>query len=129
MYRTIFTSLLASPRVVDGMLTFLLSAVQASDGYGELTTDPARPLWRRSQELSSIRSPCHQTAWVKPGTKPTIGIIRDFVSPAFTNFLALLVDEYSTIGYTNTECGYACSDHVRLYRSLVANPISKQRIS
>lgn len=54
-----------------------------------------------------------QTAWVKPGTKPTIGIIRDFVSPEFSDFLALLVDEYSTIGFTDTQCGYACSDHVR----------------
>jgi hypothetical protein len=34
------------------------------------------------------------------------------VDPGFTEFVALLVDEYSTIGYTDTECGYACSDHV-----------------
>jgi leucyl aminopeptidase len=34
------------------------------------------------------------TAWVKPGTEPTFGIIRDFVSPEFTDLVALLVDEY-----------------------------------
>lgn len=49
------------------------------------------------------------TAWVKPGTKPTIGVIRDFVSPELSEFLVLLVDEYSTIGHTDTECGYVSS--------------------
>ncbi|GAA5900988.1 uncharacterized protein JCM6883_004716 [Sporobolomyces salmoneus] len=51
------------------------------------------------------------TAWVKQRTKPTIGLIRDFVDPAFTDFLAKVIDEYSTIGWTSTKCGYACSDH------------------
>ncbi|GAA5835825.1 hypothetical protein JCM3766R1_005859 [Sporobolomyces carnicolor] len=51
------------------------------------------------------------TAWVKQGTKPTIGLIRDFVDPDFTDFLAKVIDEYSTIGWTSTKCGYACSDH------------------
>ena len=34
------------------------------------------------------------TAWVKQGTKPTIGLIRDFVDPDFTDFLAKVIDEY-----------------------------------
>ncbi|GAA6062737.1 hypothetical protein JCM10212_005940 [Sporobolomyces blumeae] len=51
------------------------------------------------------------TAWVKQGTKPTIGLIQDFVDPAFTTYLGKVIDEYSTIGWTATKCGYACSDH------------------
>ncbi|ORY56546.1 hypothetical protein BCR35DRAFT_284118 [Leucosporidium creatinivorum] len=51
------------------------------------------------------------TSVVKEGTKPTIGLIRDFVDPEWTEHVALIIDEYSEIGYTDTECGYACSDH------------------
>ncbi|KAI5481879.1 peptidase family M28 protein [Pseudohyphozyma bogoriensis] len=51
------------------------------------------------------------TAWVKSGTKPTVGIITDFVDPDFTSFLRTAVSEYTTIGFTDTLCGYACSDH------------------
>ncbi|GAA6001494.1 hypothetical protein JCM10207_006694 [Rhodosporidiobolus poonsookiae] len=51
------------------------------------------------------------TAWVKAGTEPTIGLIRDFVDPDFVELVAKLIDEYATIGRTDTKCGYACSDH------------------
>ncbi|GAA5828777.1 hypothetical protein JCM11251_005871 [Rhodosporidiobolus azoricus] len=51
------------------------------------------------------------TAWVKLGTKPTIGLIHDFVDPDLTSFLAKIIEEYATIGWTKTVCGYACSDH------------------
>jgi leucyl aminopeptidase len=49
------------------------------------------------------------TAWVKAGTKPTVGLIRDFVDPEFVEYLAKVIDEYSNIGYTDTKCGYACA--------------------
>ncbi|GAA5975472.1 hypothetical protein JCM11641_004277 [Rhodosporidiobolus odoratus] len=51
------------------------------------------------------------SAWVKLGTEPTIGLIRDFVDPDLTDFIATVIDEYATIGWTSTKCGYACSDH------------------
>ncbi|KPV74874.1 uncharacterized protein RHOBADRAFT_15433 [Rhodotorula graminis WP1] len=51
------------------------------------------------------------TAYVKPGTSPTIGIIQDFVDPAFTEYLTRVVDEYAEIPAVKTQCGYACSDH------------------
>ncbi|GAA5917055.1 hypothetical protein JCM6882_001913 [Rhodosporidiobolus microsporus] len=51
------------------------------------------------------------TAWVKLGTEPTIGLIRDFVDPELTDFIAKIIEEYATIGWTSTKCGYACSDH------------------
>ncbi|GAA5952259.1 hypothetical protein JCM3765_001922 [Sporobolomyces pararoseus] len=51
------------------------------------------------------------TAWVKAGTKPTIGLITDYVDSDYTAFLGRVIEEYSTIGYTPTQCSYACSDH------------------
>jgi leucyl aminopeptidase len=51
------------------------------------------------------------TAWVKRSTTPIVGIITDFVDPGYTAFLRLIVDEYAQIGWKDTKCGYACSDH------------------
>lgn len=51
------------------------------------------------------------TAFVKQGTQETVGLVSDFVSTPLTKFIALLVDEYLDIGYTQTKLGYAGSDH------------------
>ncbi|TDL24036.1 Zn-dependent exopeptidase [Rickenella mellea] len=51
------------------------------------------------------------TAWVKRGTKETVGIITDFVDADLTEFNKKLVDAYLGIPYVETKCGYACSDH------------------
>ncbi|KAK4049465.1 hypothetical protein OIO90_005416 [Microbotryomycetes sp. JL221] len=51
------------------------------------------------------------TSYVKPGTQPVIGIIRDFVNPELTDYISLVVDEFCSIGRVETQCGYACSDH------------------
>ncbi|CDS00794.1 hypothetical protein, partial [Sporisorium scitamineum] len=51
------------------------------------------------------------TAFVKSGTTETVGLVADFVSTPLTTFVALLVDEYLDIGYTQTKLGYAGSDH------------------
>lgn len=51
------------------------------------------------------------TSWVKTGTKPVMGIIRDFVDPDFTEFIVKVVVEYAEIDAVDTKCGYACSDH------------------
>lgn len=39
------------------------------------------------------------TAWVKAGTEPVVGIITDFVSPEFTEFIRSIVGEYAQIPY------------------------------
>lgn len=73
---------------------------------------------------------------VKAGTKPTFGVITDFVDPEFTQFIRQLIEAYgqcllralrvvdpdsllpaAEIGWTDTKCGYACSDHVRRFFS------------
>ncbi|KAK4046552.1 hypothetical protein OIV83_006004 [Microbotryomycetes sp. JL201] len=51
------------------------------------------------------------TGYVKQGTRPTIGIIRDFVDEGLTDFVSLVVDEFAEIPRKDTKCGYACSDH------------------
>lgn len=50
------------------------------------------------------------TAFVKPGTEPRIGVIQDYVDPAFTKFLTTVAGEYAEIPTVETQCGYACSD-------------------
>jgi len=40
-----------------------------------------------------------------------IGIVTDYVDPQLTSFIKLLVDEYASIPFKGTKCGYACSDH------------------
>ncbi|WWC94847.1 hypothetical protein V866_001697 [Kwoniella sp. B9012] len=51
------------------------------------------------------------TAWVKQGTKESVGIIQDYVDPELTKFVGKLVEEYLAIPAVETKCGYACSDH------------------
>lgn len=51
------------------------------------------------------------TAWVKKGTREEVGIITDFTNPKLTQFNKGLVEEYLSIPYVETKCGYACSDH------------------
>jgi leucyl aminopeptidase len=41
----------------------------------------------------------------------TVGIVTDFVDADTIDFNRKLVDEYLDIGWTNTVCGYGCSDH------------------
>jgi len=51
------------------------------------------------------------TYYVKPGTNPTFGVFTDYVNADLTRFLRLLVPAYSKLGFTNSACGYGCSDH------------------
>ncbi|KAI9355073.1 hypothetical protein DFJ73DRAFT_826008 [Zopfochytrium polystomum] len=45
------------------------------------------------------------------GKAETIGVITDNVDAALVAFLKSLIDEYSDVKWTETKCGYACSDH------------------
>ncbi|EJD01034.1 Zn-dependent exopeptidase [Fomitiporia mediterranea MF3/22] len=51
------------------------------------------------------------TAWVKRGTKESVGIITDYTDNGLTEFNKALVEKYLTIPHVDTKCGYACSDH------------------
>ncbi|KAL1897534.1 Leucine aminopeptidase 1 [Ceratocystis pirilliformis] len=41
----------------------------------------------------------------------SVGVITDFVDTGLTNFIKEVITEYCNIPYTETKCGYACSDH------------------
>ncbi|RAL13655.1 Zn-dependent exopeptidase [Aspergillus homomorphus CBS 101889] len=45
------------------------------------------------------------------GRKEAIGIMVDYVDQGLTQFLKDVTKEYCRIGYIETKCGYACSDH------------------
>jgi len=51
------------------------------------------------------------TMYAPPGMEPTFGIVTDFVNANLTNFVKVLVNAYSNLQYTETQCGYGCSDH------------------
>lgn len=51
------------------------------------------------------------TAWVKQGTKESVGVITDYVDPALSQFITKAVEAYLDIPPVPTKCGYACSDH------------------
>ncbi|OTB04564.1 hypothetical protein M426DRAFT_320682 [Hypoxylon sp. CI-4A] len=40
-----------------------------------------------------------------------MGVITDQVDAGLTDFIRKVIDEYTTIGYVDSECGYGCSDH------------------
>lgn len=44
------------------------------------------------------------------GDQP-MGVITDRVDAPLTDFVKKVIDEYATIGYVETQCGYGCSDH------------------
>ncbi|RAH52932.1 aminopeptidase [Aspergillus piperis CBS 112811] len=45
------------------------------------------------------------------GRQEAIGIMVDYVDEGLTQFLKDVTTEYCGIGYIETRCGYACSDH------------------
>ncbi|TBU32124.1 peptidase [Dichomitus squalens] len=51
------------------------------------------------------------TAWVKRGTREEVGIITDYTDVDLTEFNKKLVEQYLSIPWVETKCGYACSDH------------------
>ncbi|EJD39328.1 Zn-dependent exopeptidase [Auricularia subglabra TFB-10046 SS5] len=51
------------------------------------------------------------TAYTQPGKTPAVTFVTDYTDAALTTYLASLVDEYLSIGYATSRCGYGCSDH------------------
>jgi len=50
------------------------------------------------------------------GTLP-VGIITDFTQANLTQFVRILVDTYTLITWTDSRCGYGCSDHASWNRA------------
>lgn len=49
--------------------------------------------------------------YVKPGTKPGIGLIRDNKHHSLNSLLRQLITRYTALPVKETQCRYACSDH------------------
>ncbi|KIY62744.1 aminopeptidase [Cylindrobasidium torrendii FP15055 ss-10] len=52
------------------------------------------------------------TGYTKPGTTEVIALFTGDTNTDLTKFVKLLVGEYLTIGWVDSDCGYGCSDHV-----------------
>lgn len=48
---------------------------------------------------------------IDEGVEPHFGLISDYTSVGLNDFIKLIVGEYCSIPFHETECGYACSDH------------------
>ncbi|KAI9044238.1 putative aminopeptidase [Aspergillus affinis] len=48
---------------------------------------------------------------LEAGREEAVGIMVDYVDQGLTQFLKDAVTTYCDIGFINTKCGYACSDH------------------
>eukprot|EP00479_Gromia_sphaerica_P004199 TRINITY_DN1495_c0_g1_i1.p1 TRINITY_DN1495_c0_g1~~TRINITY_DN1495_c0_g1_i1.p1 ORF type:complete len:251 (+),score=62.98 TRINITY_DN1495_c0_g1_i1:287-1039(+) len=46
-----------------------------------------------------------------------VGVVTDFTDAGLNNFIRILIDEYTALGYSNGPCGYACSDHASWTRA------------
>jgi len=51
------------------------------------------------------------TGYTPPGKIPVVGLIFDYVNLTLTNYVSRLIDGYANIGWEQSKCGYACSDH------------------
>ncbi|KAI9355719.1 hypothetical protein DFJ73DRAFT_824837 [Zopfochytrium polystomum] len=51
------------------------------------------------------------TGYLAPDKPETIAIVTDFVDAKLTDFLKVLIEAYSDVKWTQTKCGYTCSDH------------------
>ncbi|KAI8398102.1 Peptidase family M28 [Nakaseomyces glabratus] len=51
------------------------------------------------------------TGYVRDPAKEHVGLVTDHTTPKLNNFLKLVMNEFLSIPYVETECGYACSDH------------------
>ncbi|KAG6909006.1 hypothetical protein DXG01_002392 [Tephrocybe rancida] len=112
----------------------LLEAFRALIASGFKPTTPVEFHWVSGEEPGSLGSQAIAKSYkeadvkvkammnivlagyVKPGTPQVFSLMPDHVDGNLTKFLASIIDTYSDVPHvTNSECGYACSDHVSWY--------------
>jgi len=57
------------------------------------------------------------TGYIRSGTTPTVGVVTDFTNGQLSTFVRALTNAYTSTRFTNTQCGYACSDHGSWHRA------------
>lgn len=55
--------------------------------------------------------------YVKPGSKPGIGLIMDNTDSTLTSLMYELIERYTDLPVKETKCGYACSDHYSWHKA------------
>lgn len=51
------------------------------------------------------------TGYVQDPKNEHVGVITDYTSPGLAQFTRMIIENYLSIPYRNSTCGYACSDH------------------
>lgn len=49
--------------------------------------------------------------YVRPTTEPVVGVVLDYINWNLSAFVVKIINNYLSISWEKTECGYACSDH------------------
>jgi len=57
------------------------------------------------------------TGFIRGGTTATVGVVTDFTNGDLSNFVRALIPAYTSLPFTNTACGYGCSDHASWNRA------------
>lgn len=68
---------------------------------------------RYSQQQKRVVAMLQQdmTGYVEDPEAEHVGVINDYTTPALTDFIKLIIENYLDIPFVETQCGYACSDH------------------
>jgi len=66
---------------------------------------------RYQQNEVAVRSMMELDMIAYNGKESTVGLITDYTDASTNAFVRALTDEYLQIGWTNSLCGYGCSDH------------------
>jgi len=89
----------------------------AAEEAGLLGSQAIANSYRNQGKIVAGMLQLDMTGYVRPGAIPTVGLIQDFVNPQLTNFVGQLIDTYANIGWVESRCGYACSDHASWTRA------------
>lgn len=59
----------------------------------------------------------YTAGYTSAGLSPKFGVINDYVSASLTAFTKKVITAYTTTGFVDDKCGYACSDHASANRA------------
>ncbi|POR38350.1 Peptide hydrolase [Tolypocladium paradoxum] len=112
----VFRTLLKSKDVVDGKAANTIEFHWYSAEEGGLLGSQAIFQWYEDSKRD-VKAMLQQdmTGYVQgtldAGDPESVGVIVDYVDPGLTTFIKTVIEEYCSIPWVETKCGYACSDH------------------
>ncbi|KYK59162.1 hypothetical protein DCS_00292 [Drechmeria coniospora] len=112
----VFRTLLKSKDLVDGQApnTIEFHWYSAEEG-GLLGSQAIFQSYEKSRRKVKAMLQQDMTGYIQTtldkGLPESVGVIVDYVNPALTKFIKTVIEEYCTIPWVETKCGYACSDH------------------